>query len=86
MDLKIRHRELLIAYQQGLKNFRADDPLSPRLADALLRGLDRTLNTRFNRLAATVDGFEDASRAALADRLDGHFDECPRPPASCSSP
>jgi len=73
VDLKIRHRELLIAYQQALKNYRADDPLSPRLVDALLRGLDRTLNTRFNRFAATVDGFEDASRAALADRLDGHF-------------
>jgi methyl-accepting chemotaxis protein len=73
VDLKVRHRELLIAYQEALKNFRADDPLSPRLVDALLRGLDRTLNTRFNRFAATVEGFEDASRAALADRLDRHF-------------
>ena len=69
-DLKIRHQELLVDYQEALRNFRADDPLSPRLVDALLQGLDRTLNTQFNRFAGTVDGFEDASSTAFADRLD----------------
>jgi hypothetical protein len=35
-----------------------------------LQGLDRTLNTQFNRFAGTVDGFEDASSTAFAERLE----------------
>jgi hypothetical protein len=70
VDLRIRHQDVLTAYQDALKRFRADDPMSPRSVDALLQGLDRTLNTQFNRFAGTVAGFEDASSAAFMDRLD----------------
>lgn len=69
-DLKVRHRELQTAYQGALEGFRGDDPLSPRRVDALLQGRDRLLNAQFDRLAATIDGFEDASSAAFAERLD----------------
>lgn len=38
VDLKVRHQELLVNYQEALRNFRADDPFSPRVVDALLTG------------------------------------------------
>ncbi len=69
IDLRERHQELVGSYKDGLSRFRADDPMSVRLVDELLRGLDRTLNTRFDRFAATVQGFSDASVDAFTNRM-----------------
>jgi hypothetical protein len=69
VELRERHQELLASYRDGLSRFQPDDPLSVRLVDDLMRGLDRTLSTRFDRFAAMVDGFGDASVNAFSARV-----------------
>jgi hypothetical protein len=69
IELRERHEILVASYRDGLSRFQPDDPMSIRLVDDLMRGLDRTLSTRFDRFAAMVDGFGDASVNEFTGRI-----------------
>jgi len=71
LALKTRHADLDSAYDEALKSFNPDDPLSVRIVDARVRGKDRPLNEAFDKVVADAQAFADAHREMLRQRILG---------------
>lgn len=67
--LQTHHDDLDAAYDEALKLFRAEDPLSIRAVDQYVRGKDRPLNEAFDKVVAQAQAFADDRRNLLHQRI-----------------
>ncbi len=66
-DLRARHDALDAAYDEAIKLYRPDDPLSVRLVDTEVRGKDRPLNEAFDKLVAQAKAYADHRHTVLSE-------------------
>ena len=68
-DLAKAHAELCDKYHDALKGFNKSNPEAGKLADKMVRGLDRPVIGRFNALAAAIN--EKAAKFQDLESQDG---------------
>lgn len=66
-DLRTRHDALDAAYDEAIKLYRPEDPLSVRAVDTHVRGKDRPLNEAFDKLVAQAKSYAEERRDALRE-------------------